>query len=77
MQDDKTYISVSGNVGGEVEGTGNDDDGKPVTPSQRAQLQSLAGETGLPVDLDVTRGEARRKIAELEKKAGRTTPRDS
>ena len=77
MQDDKTYISVSGNVGGEVEGGSNGDDEKPLTPSQRAQLQSLSGETGLPVDLDVTRGEARRKISELEKKAGRTTPRDA
>ena len=77
MENDKTYISVSGNVGGEMEGKSNDDDRKPITPSQRTQLQSLAGETGLPVDLDVTRGEARRRIAELEKKAGRNTPNDS
>jgi hypothetical protein len=73
MEEGPTHISVPNDVGGNPEGA----DDKPMSASQANQLKMLAAELGAPVDFDLTARQAARKIAELEKMAGRGAPKDA
>jgi len=75
MSADETHISVPENV--PQEGDQTERKSKPISGSQAAHLKMLSGELGVPVDLNITGEEAARKIDELEKKAPRSTPKDS
>jgi hypothetical protein len=52
--------------------------GEPMTAAQDSYLHTLAGEAGEPVEDDLTKAEASKKIDELQEKTGRgqgATPR--
>lgn len=49
----------------------------PMTASQAAHLKSLAGAAGIPVDLNLSRREAAKRIDELEGKMARGTSGDA
>ena len=44
---------------------------EPMTPAQRSYLDTLAQDTGEPVDDDLTKAEASKKIDELREKSPR------
>lgn len=75
MSADETFISVPDEI--PREGDQGPAKSSPLSGSQAAHLKMLAGELGVPVDLNITAEEAAKKIDELEKKAPRATPRDS
>jgi hypothetical protein len=44
---------------------------EPITGAQRSYLETLASEAGEPVDTNLTKAEAAKKIDELQEKTGR------
>jgi hypothetical protein len=44
---------------------------EPATPAQRSYLETLAQDTGEPVDEDLTKAEASKKIDELRERSPR------
>jgi hypothetical protein len=49
---------------------------EPLTGAQRSYLHTLAEEAGEPVDDDLTKAEASKRIDELQEKTGRGADRD-
>jgi len=47
---------------------------EPMTGAQDSYLHTLAREAGKPVEADLTKAEASKKIDELQQKTGRGTP---
>ncbi len=50
---------------------------EPMTGAQRSYLHTLAEEAGEPVDDNMTKAEASKKIDELQEKTGRGQTHDS
>jgi len=73
MSDD-THISVPAN--GNVNEPGDADARLPMTPSQASYLKQLSSETGVPVNLNMNRHDAAKKISALEAKRGQAVPGD-
>ena len=46
---------------------------EPMTGAQRSYLETLAGEAGEPVEGDLTKADASRRIDALQEKTGRGT----
>lgn len=69
MTDKRTAESPEGNMIKDPENWVTGD--QPMTGAQRSYLHTLAEEAGEPVDDELTKAEASKKIDELQEKTGR------